>query len=41
MRPSKRFSVSKSSSVRTVRNNAGRAHIKNVQGAPMRGGIRL
>lgn len=41
MRSSKRFAVSKSRSVRTVQNNAGRAHILNMKGAPMRGGIRL
>lgn len=36
-----RHRVSKGRSVRTVRINAGRAHIKNVQASPMRGGIRL
>lgn len=41
MRSTHRASVSKSRSVRTVRNNAGRAHILNLKGAPMRGGIRL
>lgn len=37
----RRHKVNKASSIRTVRTNAGRAHVLNMRGAPMRGGIRL
>lgn len=41
MRKSSRHTVNKSSSVRQVQHNAGRVHILNMKGNPMRGGIRL